>query len=83
MAVGHTVKIIPAGHHIEVSVGGQKLAESDRAMRLDETGLPARYYIPREDVRTELLRPHQAQDDLPVQRPGVVLVGAGRRRTLQ
>ena len=57
MAVGHTIKIIPAGHHIEVSVGGQKLAESDRAMRLDETGLPARYYIPREDVRTELLRP--------------------------
>ena len=57
MAVGHTIKIIPAGHHIEVSVGGQKLAESDRALRLDETGLPPRYYIPREDVRTELLRP--------------------------
>ena len=34
-----------------------KLAESDRALRLDETGLPSRYYIPREDVRTELLRP--------------------------
>jgi uncharacterized protein (DUF427 family) len=57
MTAGHTITIIPAGQHIEVSVGGQKLAESDRAMRLDETGLPARYYIPREDVRTELLRP--------------------------
>lgn len=57
MASGHTITITPAGRRIEVSVGGQKLAESDRALRLDETGLPARYYIPREDVRTDLLRP--------------------------
>ncbi len=57
MAAGHNITIIPANRHIEVRVGGQKLAESDRAMRLDETGLPARYYMPREDVRTDLLRP--------------------------
>jgi uncharacterized protein (DUF427 family) len=57
MAVGHNITIIPANRHIEVRVGGQKLAESDRAMRLEETGLPARYYIPREDVRTDLLQP--------------------------
>jgi uncharacterized protein (DUF427 family) len=65
MTVGHTITIIPAGQHIEVSVGGQKLAESDRAMRLDETGLPARYYIPREDVRTELLRPVRRKTTCP------------------
>jgi uncharacterized protein (DUF427 family) len=57
MAAGHNIVIIPANHHIEVRVSGQKLAESDHAMRLEETGLPTRYYIPREDVRTELLRP--------------------------
>jgi uncharacterized protein (DUF427 family) len=57
MASGHDIVITPAGRHIEVSVGGQQLAASDRAVRLDETGLPARYYLPREDVRTELLRP--------------------------
>jgi uncharacterized protein (DUF427 family) len=57
MATGHTITINPAGRHIEVSVAGQKLASSDRALRLDETGYPPRYYIPREDVRTELLRP--------------------------
>jgi uncharacterized protein (DUF427 family) len=57
MAPGHTIVIAPASRHIEVSVRGQKLAESDRAVRLDETGLPARYYFPREDVRTDLLRP--------------------------
>jgi len=57
MAAGHNIVITPANRHIEVRVSGQKLAESDRAMRLEETGLPPRYYVPREDVRTELLRP--------------------------
>ena len=57
MASGHTITITPAERHIEVSVGGQQLAASDRALRLDETGLPARYYLPREDVRTDLLHP--------------------------
>jgi uncharacterized protein (DUF427 family) len=57
MATGHTITITPAGRHIEVSVGGQMLAASDRALRLDETGSPARYYLPREDVRTDLLEP--------------------------
>lgn len=56
MASGHTITINPAGRRIEIRVGGQKLAESDRALRLDETGAPARYYIPPEDVRTDLLR---------------------------
>ncbi len=57
MATGHTITIVPADVHIEVRLDGQTIAESDRAVRLDETGLPARYYIPREDVRTDLLRP--------------------------
>jgi uncharacterized protein (DUF427 family) len=46
------------GHvHVEVRLGDQTLAESDRAVRLEETGLPARYYIPRDDVHAELLKP--------------------------
>jgi uncharacterized protein (DUF427 family) len=65
MASGHTITITPAERHIEVSVGGQKLASSDRALRLDETGLPARYYIQREDVRTDLLQPTAKQTTCP------------------
>ncbi len=56
MGTGHTITITPADVHVEVTLNGQKLAASDRAVRLDETGLPARYYIPRDDVRTDLLR---------------------------
>src|SRR4029077_3034408 len=57
MAAGHQITIAPTGAHFEVTLGGEKLAESDRAVLLNETGYPTRYYIPREDVRTELLRP--------------------------
>ena len=32
-------------------------AVTDRALRLEETGLPARFYLPKDDVRMDLLRP--------------------------
>ncbi len=65
MASGHTITITPAEFHVEVSLGGQKLAESDRPILLDETGLPTRYYLPREDVRTDLLRPTDTSTHCP------------------
>lgn len=46
-------------------LGGEKLAVSDRPVLLDETGLPTRYYVPQEDVRTELLRPTSHQTTCP------------------
>jgi uncharacterized protein (DUF427 family) len=57
MASGHTITITPGQAHVVVTLGGEKLAESDRPVLLDETGLPTRYYLRREDVRTDLLRP--------------------------
>lgn len=57
MPRGHRITVTPADVHVEVSVGGQKVAESDRPVLLHETGLPIRYYLPREDVRTDLLKP--------------------------
>lgn len=56
MANGHTITITPAELHVEVTLDGAKLAESDRPVLLNETGLPVRYYLPREDVRTDLLQ---------------------------
>jgi uncharacterized protein (DUF427 family) len=57
MTQGHRITITPSDFHVEVIVDGEKVAESDRPVLLDETGLPTRYYLPREDVRTDLLRP--------------------------
>jgi uncharacterized protein (DUF427 family) len=55
MSKGHVITIAPADIHVEVRLGGQKVAESDRPVLLSETGLPTRYYLPREHVCTELL----------------------------
>lgn len=57
MAHGHTITITPSDAHVEIFVNTTKVAESDRPLLLDETGLPTRYYLRPEDVRTDLLRP--------------------------
>jgi uncharacterized protein (DUF427 family) len=56
MAHGHTITITPSRVHVDIVFKGTTVAESDRPVLLDETGLPTRYYLPREDVRTDLLR---------------------------
>jgi uncharacterized protein (DUF427 family) len=56
MNPGHTVTITPADLHVEVHVDGVKVAETDHPALLEETGMPTRYYLPREDVRMDLMR---------------------------
>ena len=57
MTAGHTVTIAPADQRIEIFVGGERVAASDRALALDETGIGRRWYLPQDDVRMDLLRP--------------------------
>ena len=57
MTNAHTITIKPAERHVAIWIDGVQVAESDNAVVLDETGLPARYYLPRQDVRTEYLQP--------------------------
>ena len=55
-AVGaHRIATRPSDLRVEVRCGGELLAVSDRAVELRETASPTRYYLPREDVRTDLL----------------------------
>lgn len=65
MASGHQITITPTGQHVEITLGGEQVASSDRAVVLEETGLPPRYYLPREDVRTDLLRPTSSRTTCP------------------
>jgi uncharacterized protein (DUF427 family) len=54
-ATGHTISTHPSEQKVRVELDGQVLAESTNAIALEETGLPTRYYLPREDVRMDLL----------------------------
>ena len=65
MTQGHTITVTPADLHVEVSVDGVKVAESDRPVLLEETGLPTRYYLPREDVRADVLSPTSSETVCP------------------
>lgn len=51
------VDILPTSRHVEVRSGDTVLADSDHAQVLFETGLPPRWYLPRLDVRMDLLSP--------------------------
>ena len=51
------VDALQSSRHVRVERDGHLLAESDSPVLVFETGLPTRYYLPREDVRTELLKP--------------------------
>jgi uncharacterized protein (DUF427 family) len=65
-AVGaHRISTRPFGGHVQVEHDGRVLASSERAVALDEAGLPARYYLPREDVRTDLLEPSDTTSHCP------------------
>jgi uncharacterized protein (DUF427 family) len=50
----HRVDIIGTDRHVRVSLDGELLAESRRATALFESNLPARWYMPYEDVIAEL-----------------------------
>jgi uncharacterized protein (DUF427 family) len=65
MTQGHRITITPTDLQVEISVDGDKIAESRRPVLLQETGLPTRYYLPREDVRMELLRPTATETTCP------------------
>jgi uncharacterized protein (DUF427 family) len=51
----HRVDVLNSSRHVKVIVGGETVAESGRPRLLFETGLPTRYYIPKLDVRLDLL----------------------------
>ncbi len=53
----HRVDVLNSSRHVQVVVGGTVVAESHRPRLLFETGLPTRYYLPKLDVRQDLLVP--------------------------
>ena len=77
-AVGmHRITTHPFAGHVQVERDGRVLASSDRATALEETGLPTRYYLPREDVRTDLLEPSGTTSHCPFKGDATYLSAPG------
>ena len=51
----HPITISPAEGKVRVTVAGRMVAESTRALRLEEMGHPRVYYLPRSDTDMSLL----------------------------
>jgi uncharacterized protein (DUF427 family) len=59
------VDILPSSRHIRIEVDGVIVAESTKPTLLFETGLSTRYYLPKTDVRMDLLAPTSSSSHCP------------------
>ena len=59
------VDALPSSRHVRVEIDGTVVADTRRPVLLFETGLPTRYYIPRQDVRLDLLVPTEHSTGCP------------------
>ena len=50
----HRIDVLATDRAVRVSLDGELLAETNRALALFESNLPARWYVPREDVAVAL-----------------------------
>jgi uncharacterized protein (DUF427 family) len=61
----HRIDVLRSSRHVRVEHAGRTLADTVRPVVLFETGLPARYYIPKADVRLELLEASATRTQCP------------------
>lgn len=59
------VDVLDSSRTVKVEIDGVTVAESNRPKLLFETGLPTRYYLPKTDVRFDLLTPTDTQTSCP------------------
>jgi uncharacterized protein (DUF427 family) len=59
------VDVLHSSRHVRVVVAGELVAETRRPALLFETGLPARYYLPKADVRMDFLVPTETETQCP------------------
>ena len=59
------VDVLPSSRHVRVEVDGVTVAESAKPTLLFETGLPVRFYLPKTQVRMDLLVPTETASHCP------------------
>jgi uncharacterized protein (DUF427 family) len=61
----HRVDVLNSSRHVRIEIDGVTIADTTRPRLLFETGLATRYYIPRADVRMDLLEPSDTHTRCP------------------
>ena len=59
------IDVVESRRSVRVVLGGETVAETEYARFLFETGLPTRYYIPRQDVRMDRVVPSDSRTRCP------------------
>jgi uncharacterized protein (DUF427 family) len=62
---GHDITVTPGSDQVVVRIKDTIVATSSRPVVLTETGCPARYYLPPEDVKMDLLKPSATTSHCP------------------
>jgi adenylate cyclase len=62
---GYRLIIEPSRKRVRVVMGGETVADSERVLIMHETGYRPVTYVPREDVRMDLLRPSEQHTHCP------------------
>jgi uncharacterized protein (DUF427 family) len=61
----HTITLEREGKRVSVVFNGETIAETTNAITLHEANYPPMYYLPREDVRAEVLTPTEHSTHCP------------------
>lgn len=61
----HRVDVLHSSRHIRIEIDGNVIADTHSPTLLFETGLPTRYYLPKADVRMDLLTPTELVTSCP------------------
>ena len=61
----HRVDVRASSREVRIEIDGSLLAESRQPLMLFETGLPTRFYLPREDVKVDLIGPTDTRTRCP------------------
>ncbi len=59
------IDILPSSRRVRIEIDGVTVADTTNAFFLFETGLPVRYYMPKTDVRMEIMMPADTRTHCP------------------
>ncbi|HET9637615.1 MAG TPA: DUF427 domain-containing protein [Allosphingosinicella sp.] len=77
MTAAHSIEIGPFGGRVRVRIAGEIVADTGRALLLEEGALPPVFYVPRDDIHMERLTPSATASHCPFKGDAVYFSALG------